>query len=69
MTLKTNMRGFQRWVNDHPRKRLDGYFSFRGRELTHQEVKLLIKYAVDHGYETNEDIPTAEVEKLLNNKI
>lgn len=63
--LKTDMRGFQRWMKRHPRKRTDGFFSFGGKELTHEQIKRIVDYAVKRGYQTDADIPTNEVERLL----
>lgn len=25
--MTTNMKGFQRWMKEHPKKRVDGYFT------------------------------------------
>lgn len=63
--MKTNMRGFQNFIKRNPRKRLNGYFVFNGRGLTHQEVVRVVNYAVEKGYETDADIPSEELEKLL----
>lgn len=65
MKITTNMKGFQKWMKAHPRKRLDGYFKIGDRELTHNEVVKIVNYAVEHGYRTNADIPGEEIEKLL----
>lgn len=63
--IKTNMVGLMKWIAAHPRKNLAGYFSCDGRDLTHNEVKLVVDYAVCHGYETEADIPDDELENLL----
>lgn len=63
--LKTDMRGFRLWMKKHPRKRTDGFFSFGGKELTHEQIKRIVDYAVKRGYQTDADIPTNEVERLL----
>ena len=63
--ITTNMKGFQRWMKEHPRKRTDGYFSFGGKELTHEQIKRIVDYAVKRGYQTDADIPAKEVEELL----
>ena len=60
------MKGFQRWMKEHPRKNTSGYFRFGGRELTHEEVKKVVDYAVEKGYRTDADIPANEVLQLLN---
>ena len=63
--IKTNMKGFQRWMKEHPRKRTDGFFVFGGKELTHEQVKKMVDYAVLKGYETDADIPANEIIEIL----
>ena len=62
----TNMKGFQQWMKRHPRRRTDGFFTFKGRELKHEEIKIIVDYAVSKGYKHDVDIPEDEIEKLLN---
>lgn len=47
------------------RKNLNGFFCVNGRSLTNAEVRKVVEYGIAKGYETNEDIPTEEVIKLL----
>lgn len=68
MKITTNMKGFQKWMKAHPRKRLDGYFSVGERYLTHAEVVKIVNYAVEHGYRTDADIPSEVLTKLLSEK-
>ena len=63
--LTTNMKGFQRWMKEHPRKRVDGYFNLGDREMTHEEIKKMVDYAVLMGYRTEADIPPEEIDKVL----
>ena len=63
--IKTCMRGFKKWVDAHPRKNLRGYFSVNGRDMTDAEVRRVVSYAVEKGYETEADIPSAELAELL----
>jgi len=63
--ITTNMKGFQRWMREHPRKRVDGYFNLGDREMKHEEIKKMVDYAVLMGYETEADIPGEELAKLL----
>ncbi len=65
MILKTNMLGFQNWMKSHPRKRTDGFFSYNGKLLSHEQIKAIVNYAVEKGYRTDADIPEDEVNKLL----
>ena len=52
------MRGFKQWMDAHPRKNLRGCFSVDGRDVTNAEVRRVVSYAVDKGYETEADIPS-----------
>lgn len=63
--IKTCMRGFKKWMDAHPRKNLSGYFSVDGRDMTDAEVRCVVSYAVEKGYETEVDIPSAELAQLL----
>lgn len=63
--MTTNMAGLQRWIGENPRKSLYGFFSCNGRKLSHNEVKMVVDYAVNHGYQTEADIPDEEVAMLL----
>ena len=64
--MKTSMIGLQRWIVGHPRKRVDGFFTFEGRRLSHDECVKVVNYAVSKGYKTEDDIPDDEVKQLLN---
>lgn len=63
--MKTSMRGFKAWMDAHPRKNLKGYFSVNGRDMTDAEIRRVVAYAVEKGYETDADIPSEELAKLL----
>lgn len=63
--MTTNMKGFQRWMREHPRKRVDGYFNLGDRKMTHEEIKKMVDYAVLMGYRTEADIPEEELAKVL----
>ncbi len=53
------------WMKEHPRRRMDGYFTVKGRPLTHREVTERVDYAIRKGYQTEADIPDEEVMKVL----
>lgn len=59
------MRGFKKWMDNHPRKNLRGYFTVDGRDTTNDEVRRVVSYAVEKGYETESDIPSEELTQLL----
>ena len=63
--IRTCMRGFKKWMDDHPRKNLRGCFSVDGRDMTNDEVRRVVSYAVEKGYETEADIPSEELTQLL----
>lgn len=59
------MKGLQKFHKNNPRKSLAGYFIYNNRPLTNKEVIKMVDYAVEHGYETERDIPENELKKLL----
>lgn len=63
--MKTDMLGLQRWIQTHPRRRIDGYFTLNGHEFSHNEAVKVVNYAVEKGYKTEEDIPDEGIIKLL----
>lgn len=64
--MRTSMRGLKNFMDAHPRKKFRGYFTVNGRDLTDAEVRRIVSYAVDKGYETEADIPSEELAQLLN---
>lgn len=64
--IKTCMRGFKKWMDAHPRRNLRGCFSVDGRDMNDAEVRRVVSYAVEKGYETEADIPSEELAQLLN---
>ena len=67
--IKTNMRGFKKWMDSHRKKNLKGFFSIGERELTDREVRLAVNYAVRKGYKYDSDIPVEELERLFNENV
>ena len=63
--IRTSMRGFKQYMDAHPRKNLTGYFSIDGRDMTNAEIRKMVSYAVEKGYETEADIPSEELVQLL----
>lgn len=63
--IKTNMRGFQKWMNANKNKNLTGFFSINGKNLKDREVRLAVNYAVRKGYKYDSDIPIEELERLF----
>jgi hypothetical protein len=63
--VRTSMRGFKKWMDAHPTQNLHGYFSVNGRDMTDAEIRMVVSYAVEKGYETDADIPSEELAKLL----
>ena len=65
LKIQTCMSGFKKWMDNHPCKNLRGYFTVDGRDMTNDEVRRVVSYAVEKGYETESDIPSEELVKLL----
>lgn len=63
--IRTSMRGFQQWMDEHPRQNLTGFFSYNGRDMTDAEIRRMVSYAVENGHETDADIPSEELARIL----
>lgn len=63
--IRTSMRGFKQWMDEHPRQNLTGFFSHNGRDMTDAEIRRVVSYAVENGYETDADIPSEELARIL----
>lgn len=61
-TVTTNLKGLRKWAW---RKNLAGFFSYDGRELSDAEVRAIVEYGIEKGYETEADIPGTEIDKIL----
>lgn len=62
-TIKTSLKGLKKWAW---RKDLSGFFSVNGKELSDSQVRKMVNWAIDKGYEYDADIPNDEVVELLN---
>lgn len=62
-TIKTSLKGLKKWAW---RKDLSGFFSVNGKELSDSQVRKMVNWAIDKGYEYDSDIPNDEVVELLN---
>ena len=63
--ITTNLKGLKRWAW---KKNLEGFFSVDGIILTDKQVREMVDWAIQKGYECDSDIPSDEVVKLLNLK-
>lgn len=63
--IKTSLKGLKRWAWE---KNLDGLFSVNGISLTDEQVRKMVDWAINKGYEYDSDIPCDEVVELLNLK-
>ena len=63
--ITTNLKGLKRWAW---KKNLKGFFSVDGISLTDKQVREMVDWAIQKGYEYDSDIPSDEVVKLLNLK-
>lgn len=61
-TIKTSLRGLKRWAW---RKNLSGFFSVNGKELSDEQARTMVEWAIKKGYEYDADIPEEEVIELL----
>lgn len=61
--ITVNLQGIKKWAW---RKNLNGFFNLNGEPLSDAEVRKVVEYGIDKGYETAEDIPDEEIINLLN---
>lgn len=64
MPMSLCLKGLRKW-NKMWRKNLTGLFSIEGRKLTDAEVRKVVDYGIEKGYETDQDIPVQEIIILL----
>lgn len=60
--MRVSLLGFKKlcW-----KKRLNGYFIHRGRELYDKEVRAVVNYGISKGYVYSTDIPDNEIDDVL----
>lgn len=64
--MYTHMVNFKkRWW----RYNLKGFFVNKGHELTDKEVRSLVNYCIDKGYETEKELPDDEYELAISYKV
>lgn len=61
-TLRTSLKGLKKWAW---RKNLNGFFTVNGIELSDKQVRVMVEWAIQKGYEYDADIPEDEVVELL----
>lgn len=63
--VRTSMKGMLKYIQLHPRKNYSRFFNFGNKPMSDMQVRMIVKYAVDKGYEYDEDIPEEEVEMVM----
>ena len=62
VTLKCNLKGLKRnWWH----KNLSGFFDINGKPLSDSQVRKLVNWGIEHGCETEHDIPTDKIAEIL----
>lgn len=46
-------------------EKLTGFFSHNGRDMTDAEIRRMVSYAEENGYDTDADIPSEELARIL----
>ena len=61
-TVVTNLKGFRNncWDQD-----LTGFFDYKGKPMTDTEIRAVVEYGINHGYETEADIPSNIVDLII----
>lgn len=61
--MKTNLKGFKaHWWDIED---LTGWFNYGGSPMTDKEIRAVIEWGIQHGCETDADIPPEMVEKII----
>ena len=63
--VTVNMKGLKKWMKENPNKNYEGYFDINGKPMTHDQVVLIVYYAIEKGYKTEADIPSEDLEFLF----
>ena len=61
--MKTNLKGFK--VNCWEFEDLTGLFNYDGRPMTDKEIRAVVEWGIQHGCETDADIPPEMVERII----
>lgn len=59
----TNLKGFKEncfHLND-----LSGFFDHNGRPMTDIEIRTVVEWGIQHGYETDADLPPNMVKRII----
>ena len=61
--MKTNLKGFKtHWWDIED---LTGWFNHGGNPMTDKEIRAVVEWGIQHGCETEADIPLEIVEKII----
>ena len=61
--MKTNLKGFKaHWWDIED---LTGWFNYGGSPMTDKEIRAVIEWGIQHGCETDADIPPEMVERII----
>ena len=61
--MKTNLKGFK--ANCWEFEDLTGWFNYGDNSMTDKEIRAVVEWGIQHGYETDADIPPGMVEKII----
>lgn len=67
-SIAASFVGLKNYMDNNPRKKLNGLLSVNGHCLTHAELKKVVDYAVNNNIVYTDDISDETVKKLLNLK-
>lgn len=61
--MRTNLKGFK--ANCFGYEDLTGFFDYGDRPMTDVEIRTVVEWGIQHGYETDTDLPPEMVEKII----
>lgn len=59
----TNLKGFK--VNCWEIEDLTGFFDYGDRPMTDKEIRAVVEWGIQHGYETDADLPSDMVKRII----
>lgn len=61
--MRTNLKGFK--ANCFGYEDLTGFFDYNGRPMTDVEIRTVVEWGIQHGYETDADLPSDMVKRII----
>lgn len=61
--VRTDLKGFK--ANCWEIEDLTGFFDYGDRPMTDKEIRAVVEWGIQHGYETDADLPPEMVKRII----